>query len=462
MNVKLALGSGAVLLLVFLTYLPALAGPFQFDDYGVIVQNPQVHGLAAWWQSMPGIRPLLKLSYALNRSLSPDPFGFHLFNVVLHALNALLVWAVAAQWLRRLAPRSRQPLLCAGAVALLFALHPAATEAVTYVSGRSVSLMAFFYLAAMWLHFQAWRGATAWSAFAFALALGVRETAVTLPVALWLLCWLAGENPRVALYRLRWHGLVLLAAGCAALVLPGYDRFLQHSLDTRGPGEQVLGQMRAHAHLFLHSLVGLRTNLDPDLRTPGAWDLGAIATAMTLAATLALAWCGRRRWPWLSFGLAWYLLQLAPGNSLLPRFDLANDRHLYLAVPGVALVLVVALQSLRHQLNARVALAAMVLVLAAASHLRNLNYLDEVSLWTATVRASPDKARPWSNLGWARQAQGDLAGARLAYECALAIQPDHRRALVNLSLLPDPSPAEILPGPPCRQARLTLKGRSSP
>ena len=436
MTARIAIGAGALACAVMLAYLPALASSFQFDDYGVIVGNPQVHGLAAWWQSMPGIRPLLKLSYALNWSMSPRPLGFHAFNLGVHALNALLVWALAAQWLRALAPGVAQPRLAAVFVALLFALHPATTEAVTYVSGRSVSLMALFYLGALWLHAQAWRHAAPLSALAFALALCVRETAVTLPVALWLLAWFRGDRTGETLRGLRWHGLVLLAAAIAALTWPGYDRFFQHSLQTRGAGAQLLGQLEAHAHLFWHSLVGLQTNIDPDLRVPAGWSSEASLTALSMAAAVLLAVASRRRWPWLGFGIAWYLLQLAPGNSLLPRLDLANDRHLYLALPGVALLLVVPLASMRRPRLAGAALCGLALLMSHATFQRNFDYRDEVTLWTATVADSPGKARPWSNLGWARQLQGDRSGARQAYECALAIQPDHRRALINLSLLP--------------------------
>ncbi len=436
MTARIALGAVALLCAVVLAYLPAFAASFQFDDYTVIVDNPQVHGLANWWWSMPGIRPLLKLSYAVNWSLSPQPLGFHAFNLAVHALNALLVWALAAHWLRALAPGVAQPVLGAAFVALLFALHPAATEAVTYVSGRSVSLMAFFYLGALWLHAQAGRHAAPLSALAFALALCVRETAVTLPVALWLLAWFRAEPTGETLRGLRWHGLVLLAAAIAALAWPGYDRFFQYSLQTRGAGPQLLGQLEAHAHLFWHSLVGLRTNIDPDLRVPAGWSAEASVSAAAMLAAVGLALASRRRWPWLGFGIAWYLLQLAPGNSLLPRLDLANDRHLYLALPGVALVLVVPLLSIRRPQLARAALCGLALLMLQATFRRNLDYRDEVTLWTATVADSPGKARPWSNLGWARQLRGDGSGARQAYECALAIQPDHRRALINVSLLP--------------------------
>src|SRR5688572_1298014 len=133
-------------LVVALVWWPALPASFQFDDWNVIVNNSRVHSLAAWWQSMPGIRPLLKLTYALNASLALEPFGFRLINVCIHALNASLVW-----WLLR-ERGMRSGLLPADAQraallsALVFALHPVQTEAVTYISGRSSSLAACFCL----------------------------------------------------------------------------------------------------------------------------------------------------------------------------------------------------------------------------------------------------------------------------------------------------------------------------
>ena len=54
---------------IALVYLPSLGASFQFDDWNVIVRDPRVQSLAAWLASMPGTRPLLKLSFALNHEL---------------------------------------------------------------------------------------------------------------------------------------------------------------------------------------------------------------------------------------------------------------------------------------------------------------------------------------------------------------------------------------------------------
>ncbi|HEY9144098.1 MAG TPA: hypothetical protein VIM90_08705 [Arenimonas sp.] len=442
-------GALGLLLAIAGAYAGALAGPFQFDDYNVIVDNPQVHGLAAWWQSMPGIRPLLKLSYALNWAASPTAWAFHAVNLALHLANALLAWAVAGQWLRRLAP-ARLPASAAWWVALLFALHPAATEAVTYVSGRSVSLMALFYLAAMCCFVAGEDSGRRWlsrglATLLFALALAVRETAVTLPAALFLLAWFGGKSPREALRGLGPQFVVLVLAAVAAVTLAGYDRFFAYSLGTRGLGEQLLAQTVAHAHLVGHSLLGLRSNLDPDLRVPPGFDLASVMMLVWFAAAMVVALVSRRRWPWLGFAIAWYALQLAPTNSFVPRFDLANDRHLYLALPGVAMALVVPLLARGWRPVGRGLLLALALWMGLLAHRRNDDWRSEVALWRATVQASPAKARPWANLGWARHMAGDDSGALQAWACALRLEPGHAQAATNLAVFgaatADPDPA---------------------
>jgi hypothetical protein len=176
-----------------LTYAGALFGPFQFDDYAVIVDNPLVHSWGAWFASMPGIRPLLKVSYTLCWTLAPAPWVFILFNVVCHAVNGCLVYVLAQRWVGDFGPRRAQPARVALAAALIFVLHPAQTEAVTYVAGRSVSLMALFYLGALVAH----QNGRAWLSLAlFGLAMAVRETAWTLPAALFLIAVARERNAR--------------------------------------------------------------------------------------------------------------------------------------------------------------------------------------------------------------------------------------------------------------------------
>lgn len=113
---------------------------------------------------------------------------------------------------------------------------------------------------------------------------------------------------------------------------------------------------------------------------------------------------------------------------MLPRLDIANDRQLYLALIGPALLLA---RTIGTRLPARAAaglVSVLCVVLAAATVARNADYRNEISLWQATVEASPNKARAWNNLGYAHRLAGDADAARAAFVRALQIDPGFARA----------------------------------
>jgi tetratricopeptide (TPR) repeat protein len=439
-------GARALLVLaVVLAYANAVGASFQFDDFNVIVNNPMVHSWAAWWSGMPGIRPLLKVSYTANWTSGLGVAGFHVLNIALHATNALLVFALV----RRLAPRLVVDAPAAFFTALVFALHPAQTEAVTYVSGRSTALMAAFSLLAALAHLRANEAGArrragdrvavlAWRAFsglAFLCALAVKEHAWALP-GLLLLCERldASVRWRSSLARLWPHAVVLACAFAITLVVPSYWRLLGASLDTRSLGDNLLTQIDGVFHLFTGPLAGVGLNIDPDLPVRTAWTIDLVAKAALLVALPAIAVVQWRRRPWLGFGIAWCFVALLPTNSVLPRADVVNDRHLYLALVGPALV--VAGFATRLPRTSWIAVAAAIaLLLGAATALRNRDYATEVALWEATARTSPDKARVWNNLGWAWQQAGRIDDAKRAYDRAIELDPDFWKARLNRGAL---------------------------
>ncbi|MBI4536508.1 MAG: tetratricopeptide repeat protein [candidate division NC10 bacterium] len=426
---------------VGIAYLNALRGVFQFDDFNVIVHNPAVHSWGAWLHSMPGIRPLLKLSYTLSWTLDRGAAGFLLVNVLCHGTNTLLVYALAVRWAGAQAPRSAAPHAVGLAAALLFALHPANSEAVTYISGRSVSLMATCYLGSLLAYLRGWeRESHALTNLAspvlFLAALAVKETAWTLPLA--LLLWEAGRPGggwEAGLRRTWLHWAALGLGATAILALPVYRRLLEVSLATRSLTENLLTQIGGQFYLLTRPLLLLWLNIDPDLPVHTAPSAGLILQGTVLAGLVALGLAQLRRRSWFGVGLLWFFLHLLPTNAILPRLDVANDRQLYLAMIGPGFLVAAALVRLPGW-YARVAVAALVVVLGGATVLRNHEYRSEVALWEATVKASPGKARAWNNLGYAHQLAGNPELARQGYLRALALQPDHPKARANLEALP--------------------------
>jgi tetratricopeptide (TPR) repeat protein len=178
-------------------------------------------------------------------------------------------------------------------------------------------------------------------------------------------------------------------------------------------------------------------NADPALPVNLDLDVDGALTLIVIVIVGGLALASVRRFPLPAFAILWFFLWLAPTNSLLARLDLVNDRQLYVALAGPALLLAAAIRRLAKY-QRRFAVVAFVLVLSLtglATHLRNEVYRDEVTFWRDVVGQSPHNARAFNNLGVALADQCDLARAEAAWLRALRLDPGYVRAAVNLRLL---------------------------
>ena len=196
-------GRGAfffIAILSLLAYLQSLDNELVMDDRGILMGNTLIHDLknlaeiigSNYWGEVKltgEYRPLVIASFALEYALwGENPLGYHVVNVLLHGCNSLLVL-----WLGLYLLRSRS--MGTGA-ALLFALHPIHTEAVNPVVGRCDLLSTLFFLLSLLLFLQWRRGEgrgererlclfAAW--FSYFLALLAKESAILLPLILFLL-----------------------------------------------------------------------------------------------------------------------------------------------------------------------------------------------------------------------------------------------------------------------------------
>lgn len=155
---RLALVATALglVLAVAVAYHNSLGGPFVFDDRVAIFDNSTIRQL---WPIAEALsppsggqsdsdRPLVNLSMAINYRLGgTDPRGYHVCNVLVHTLAALTLFGIVRRtWRSRDGQPGEAGLFIAGGIALLWALHPLQTAAVTYVVQRAESMMGLFYL----------------------------------------------------------------------------------------------------------------------------------------------------------------------------------------------------------------------------------------------------------------------------------------------------------------------------
>jgi protein O-mannosyl-transferase len=438
-----------------IAYLPSLHFSFQFDDWNVIVFEKRVQSLAAWWQSMPGIRPLTKFSYALNHQFAAEVGGFRATNLLIHLLASLGAFVLFVKLLSRCAWSATHAKYASLGIAVMFALHPVQTEAVTYISGRSGSLCAMFILwsLALWLPVdtappQRWRSAV--SAMLFGLALLAKETALVLPLVLLLINCL-GDNRKIsyraAFHRTALHWVIAFIALAIILNWPPYRRLILTSLDTRSMGENLLTQAHAVGYLLEQLFHWERLNADP--RLPILTTISALNLARTFSVAgvlIAGIWLLLKRHYWV-FGMLWFLLWLAPTNSLLARLEVANDRQLYLPILGVAWVAAFLIRHLyvrcvegaQYAIACRwaTALAAVVLIATMINGVwaRNRVYATEQSFWQDALAKTPQNARAANNLGYVFLIQCKLAEAQRLLERAVQLDASYTKAQVNLRLL---------------------------
>lgn len=440
-----------LVLVVGLTYANAIQNGFVFDDVLLIVDQPNVRAPIGEILERPSYRPLRTLSYRLDYAIGGmEPWIFHLSNVVYHGVAVLLVFAV-------LEAAGASP-VAAAAGALLFAVHPVQTDAVTYASGRRDVLCGLFF-AAGFLAFLAHRrtGSTGMmiaAVVAFLLAILSKEMAVTLPLVCVAWVRFAGGRDVVPGSTRAPSGRLLgwiAALGGAGLVvfLVTYGRHLRRVL-TRVPwhGGSIGTNLATVARIWVHylGLLVFPATLSADYSfdafpvSTSAFDPRALASVALL---VVLAFGARRAWragSLVGFGAAWWAVTLLPVSHVIPYSELLAEHYLYTPMIGVAFVVAGAVDwaAVRFPARRRVLAVVVAIVVAAAAWrtvVRNRDWRDADTLWSATVAAVPGCARAHFNLGQSYFQRTKLVEAEREWLTAASIRPDEPDTEIALAKL---------------------------
>ena len=456
----IALAGATLCLLVAVSYFPALAAGFLWDDV-VLTESTSLHtwsGLAQIWFTPRGLRryevhywPLLYTTFWLEHKLwGLTPLGYHVVNLLLHAGVVLLLWRL----LRRLGVPG------AWFAAAVFAVHPLHVESVAWVIGRKDILATVFYLSSVlaYIRFTEMpRGGRRGGPYLLAMMLFVlgllsKSITVTLPVA--LLLWHWWRHGRVTLADCsRTLPFFLVGLGIT-LADYAYSTSLEPVAFGYTPLERGLIAARALAFyvgklLWPAGLTGVYPRWEP-----GVGDLLAWGCAAGFAAVVAVLWCCRRqfgRGPLA--GVLFFAVALSPVLGFVDfgymQFSFVADRYQYLA--GIGLIAVVAGAAGRacqlglnalpaHRARpARLAIGVAGAALLAVSGLLTWNhaglYRDPVTFFTHVIAHNPQARGAHLNLGNYLQIEGRYGEAHAAYQIALERRPDNLGALANIGVL---------------------------
>jgi protein O-mannosyl-transferase len=452
---------------VLISYNPVIHNGFlSYDDDRYVVDNPHVRAGLTWptakWAfttyELANWHPLTWLSHALDCELfGLNPAGHHYMNVLLHAVNVVLLFlllqsATGFRW------RSLM-------VAALFALHPINVESVAWTAERKNVLSMLFFLVALyaygWYARRPGLGRYVAVACCFALALLSKPQVITFPLLLLLWdYWPLGrmgtldrvEAAAPGAYMRRWSSgwlvleklpLLLLSAASAVVTMNAQKAggavkaFSEYSLVLRLE-TAVVSYVRYMGKAFWPTkLVALYPH--PDKLYP-SWQAAA-ALALLVVITI---WVLRARdQRYLAVGWFWFLGSLVPMIGLVQvGLQAMADRYAYIPFVGLFLMLtwLVADWAQARQISARwlaIPAVACLLVLGTLTYRQVGYWHDTASFWLRTLALTRDNYVAETNLGEFLFGKGKADEAAAHFHAALAIRPEGVVANLNLGAYED-------------------------
>jgi len=425
----------ALILITVLAYLSSFGNDFVWDDLNNIVNSKQLDGPVVWQNILFKLqppaqfyRPIPSLTIVLDHFLwGKNPFGYHLTNFLFHLINGILIFYITISL-------TNTPII-SFTCALLFAIHPAHTEAITYISGRSDPICAFFLLASFLLYLTSLNAIRYRQLVYFGVALLLflfgllsKEIAIVFPFIVFAYEYLYLNN--------RFKSCLKKSMPFFA-VLSSFLMFRYFFLD----GHIVkmgLNKIFLAPKIFIYyiRLLIFPIKLHMQHRLEDTSLLINMLFILSLLIFIGLIYIGLRfeKRRFMKFGLAWFLIGLFPFlGIMILNADIA-EHWLYLASFGFFLFLAGLFAQIKP-LNRKIALSIAALFLGILTFQRNTVWRDDISIYQDTLKYRPDDPKLRYNLGNAYLRHGLLNEAAKEYSIAIEHDPDYAYALNNLGLV---------------------------
>jgi protein O-mannosyl-transferase len=480
LSVAYALGAAAFLgVIIWAIYDRGINSPFIFDDPASVLDNPSIRAILPLVgdESHPGPlnpprelptagRPLVNLSLAVNFRLGGlNPAGYHIFNIIVHWLSAVLlggiIWrTLGLEFFAGRFERARGPL--AFATALIWAVHPLNTETVVYVTQRTELMVGFFYLATLFASLGYWtsgsiRRRSLWlivAAASCAAGMACKEVMVTAPVVILLFerTFVSGTFRKT--FRTSWPLYVALSLTWLVLL----------ALNVGAPRSRTAGfhlEVPAYVWWFTQAevlwmyfklavwpwplVIHYATPYLETLSAAWPWLLGGIILA---AASVYFFW---RRYAAGFAGFAVFVI-LSPTLVVPIITEVAAERRMYLPLAAVVALSVIGLDWSAQQLRKRLAGAvspsqqrvlrvatatgagAIVLLLSLTSYRRVGEYCDPLALWSDAALHQSNDPVIQNNLAIQLDRAGRPREAIEHYHTALEFKSDDAEIHNNLGI----------------------------
>jgi tetratricopeptide (TPR) repeat protein len=445
----------AVVIAGIIAYSNSFDCSLHFDDANFFEKIDTISsaGISDWLRLFPS-RPIGTLTFALNYHFHRlDVWGYHLVNLIIHLINALLIWWLT--WLTLSSPVmktseiSRHKTILAFLTGLLFVTHPLATQSVTYIAQRFASLATLFYLLSLILFIQGklWQGNRNIPKLLFCsslvsavLGMLTKEIVFTLPFAILLYDFCFLKTVPWKLER-KDHSVILSFIMLIIFILLFFmlssvrnpfntvppDQGYSYSISMK---EYSLTQFRVILTYIRLFILPINQNLDYDYQiSTGFFQLKTFFSFLLLLGILTAGVLLFKKYRLISFGIFWFFLTMSVESSIIPiSQNVIFEHRTYLPGFGFFLVLTGAFFYFFKERYIKIAVIILLIIASintVLTYQRNEIWKNEYTLWSDCIKKSPDKARANNNFGLILFGEGKIKEAIDHYNKALRITPDY-------------------------------------
>ena len=447
-----------LLLALLAAYANHFHNAFHFDDFHTINENPAIRSLAnvprfftdgRTFSILPAhysYRPLVSASLALDYWLGEglEPFWFHVSTFVWYVVQLGLMYLMFVR-IMNLALSGRENVYAAIFASACYALHPVNAETINYIIQRG-DLYSTLGVVAGLVVYCYWPPGRKWGIYLLPVALGslAKPSALVFPALLFVYALLFEGSPRRA-------AIVSLPSAAVCIGLAIFETAMTPKTFVAGASSPIqywLTQPIVALHYFKSFF--LPTELTADTDRPLVTSIfgeGSVIGLAFVGALLAAAWFAwrKRETRPVAFGIFWFLIALLP-TSLIPLAEPDNDHRMFFPFVGLALAVTWAARLFFEKRKARWAhnpapraaiLGSACCLLGAfayGTHVRNIVWRSEESLWLDVAEKSPHNGRGLMNYGLTQMTKGNIGGAYDYFQRAAVFTPNYPTLEVNLGV----------------------------
>jgi tetratricopeptide (TPR) repeat protein len=405
-----------IVLATVIPYINSFETSFQLDDYHTIEVNKEIGNISRFtdlnlWKGIFYNRQLVNLTYTVNYLLNGyDLFGYHLFNLIIHIINSLLVFYLTKYLFEsQIVKQSnfyKHKDLIALFTSLIFAVHPIQIQAVTYITQRLVSMAIMFYLICINLYLSArlypnQKNYLKYFFIVISFVLGIysKEIIFTLPLSILFIeiLFFKNDDNKVA-WKYVIPLIVVILIGTAFLIIhigfpiqpeaPSHYFYFITELTVLVTYIRLLF-LPINQHLYY--FVQVRENL---------FDISVIISLSILLLLIYLGIRSYKRNRLISFLIGWFFITQLIESTIFPLKFLLFEYRIYPAVISLGLFLSLSIFSLvKNDKHSVAIMSLIVLVFSLMTFNHNRVWKDPITLWENNVAKTPNYSVAYLNLG---------------------------------------------------------------